>query len=534
MASFPSDVMRPLHAAVLFLSAYTTSGQEPLKILRTAPTDEAAPTSVVTVTFDRPVAGSLDRTVDPKSILTIAPAVKGRLEWRDPVTIRFTPSAPLAANTQYTVTVAGTFAAMDGSRLERPYRFTFRVRGPRLLTGSPVSGNRHPKFVTPATRFELVYSAPADLERLAATAHLEFSGSCAGRRLIPLKPAGQRPITSKDSWEYKEAGGYQRDRLADSLRRVVSLTAEAPLPTACAGELVAQSILDAEGTSAYVRWPFQTYGPLRLLSAGWLSRPGAHCPTGPIKLEFSTPVRGASVVRRVSTKPTRSLAVRDTTEESATWILEAALKPRTEYAVVVDTTLTDIFGQRFTGNGVATFTTTGYAPAVEYAYGRMLVERAGYRTLAVRHVNVDTLVLTLAPVPDSLEGEVLRSYGWNFEELWAKLAPGASRLKLPVKGDADRPMVTGVRLPVYNVARPGNPTLTAIRVTSPRADTAHLEPWARRPTAIVQVTDLGVHARIGIDEGVVWVTGVGDGRPRSGADVTLYDGRGRIRATATT
>src|SRR5712691_7885714 len=317
MASFPSDVMRPLHAAVLFLSAYTTSGQEPLKILRTAPTDEAAPTSVVTVTFDRPVAGSLDRTVDPKAIFTIAPAVRGRLEWRDPVTIRFTPAAPLVSNIEYTVTVAGTFAAMDGSRLEAPYRFTFRVRGPHLLTASPVSGNRHPKFVTPATRFELVYSAPADLERLAATTHLEFNEACAGRRLIRLRPLDQRAISSKDSWEYKEAGGYQRDRSTDSLRRVVSLTPEGPLPTACAGELIAQSILDAEGTSAYVRWAFQTYGPLGLVEGGCLSRPGAHCPTGPIKLEFSTPVRGASVLRHVSTKPALSFAVRDSSEESA-------------------------------------------------------------------------------------------------------------------------------------------------------------------------------------------------------------------------
>src|SRR5881396_3873971 len=346
--------MRPLHAAVLFLSASTTSGPEPLKILRTAPADEATPTSVVTVTFDRPVAGSLDRTVDPKAIFTIAPAVKGRLEWRDPVTIRFTPAAPLASGIEYTVTVASTFAAMDGSRLEGPYRFTFRVRGPRLLTGSPVSGTRHPKFVTPATRFELVYSTPTDLERLAETTHLEFNGSCAGRRSIRLKPADQRPITSKDSWEYKEAGGYQRDRSADSLRRVAWLTPDAPLPGACTGELVAQSILDREGTSAYVRWDFQTYGPLRLLNAGCPSRPGVppHCPTGPIALEFSTPVRGASVLRRVGTKPALSFAVRDTSEESATWVLEAALKPRTEYTVAVDTTITDIFGQRFTGNGV--------------------------------------------------------------------------------------------------------------------------------------------------------------------------------------
>ena len=338
----------------------------------------------------------------------------------------------------------------------------------------------------------------------------------------------QRAVSSKDSWEYKEAGGYQRDRTTDSLRRVVALTPEALLPGACAGELVAQTILDAEGTSAFVRWDFQTYGPLRLLSAGCLSRPGALCPTGPIKLEFGTPVRGASVLRHVSTKPALSFAVSDTSEESATWILEAALKPRTAYTVGVDTTLTDIFGQRFTGNGVATFTTTGYAPAVEYAYGRMLVERTGYRTLAVRHVNVDTLVVTLAPVPDSLEGVVLRSYGWNFEELWAKLASGATTRKVPVKGDADRPMVTGVRIPAYNAARPGNPTLTAIRVTSPRADTVRRESRVQRqPTAIVQVTDLGVHARIGVEQAVVWVTGVSDGRPRAGARVTLYDSRGR-------
>src|SRR5207247_9439729 len=125
------DVMRSLHAAVLFLSAYATSGPEPLKVLRTAPADEAAPTSVVSVTFDRPVAGSLDRTVDPKAIFTIAPAVKGRLEWRDPVTIRFTPAAPLASGIEYTVTVASTFAAMHRSPLEAPYPFPVRVRGPR-------------------------------------------------------------------------------------------------------------------------------------------------------------------------------------------------------------------------------------------------------------------------------------------------------------------------------------------------------------------------------------------------------------------
>ena len=49
--------------------------------------------------------------------------MSGAFDWRDPVTLRFRPAAPLAPNASYTVTVANTFAAMDGSRLREPYSF---------------------------------------------------------------------------------------------------------------------------------------------------------------------------------------------------------------------------------------------------------------------------------------------------------------------------------------------------------------------------------------------------------------------------
>ena len=39
-----------------------------LQVLRVTPGDEAAPTTIVAITFDRPVAGSLDRTVDPATM----------------------------------------------------------------------------------------------------------------------------------------------------------------------------------------------------------------------------------------------------------------------------------------------------------------------------------------------------------------------------------------------------------------------------------------------------------------------------------
>jgi hypothetical protein len=71
--------MRSLHIAALFVAGLAASGAPVLKVLRVAPTDDADPTSVVMVTFDRPVAGSLDRSVDPQSIFTIAPGVKGKV-----------------------------------------------------------------------------------------------------------------------------------------------------------------------------------------------------------------------------------------------------------------------------------------------------------------------------------------------------------------------------------------------------------------------------------------------------------------------
>src|SRR2546428_13841568 len=122
--------MRALSAVVtLAISGLVVSASIRLRVLGVTPTDRAAATTIVAVTFDRPVAGSLDASVDPKRIFTITPAVAGRAEWRDPITLRFTPAAPLSPATEYTVTVGNDFAAMDGTRLEKPYSFTFRVHG---------------------------------------------------------------------------------------------------------------------------------------------------------------------------------------------------------------------------------------------------------------------------------------------------------------------------------------------------------------------------------------------------------------------
>jgi uncharacterized protein YfaS (alpha-2-macroglobulin family) len=501
-----------------------------LRVLRVTPAGEAAPTTGVTVTFDRPVAGSLDRSVNPRAIFSIAPAVAGTVDWRDPVTLRFRPTAPLAPNTGYTVTVADAFTAMDGSRLRGPYSFSFRVRGPRVLAGSPVGPFGGSRYLPPDARFDLVVDAPVDSAAVTAAVYLEFDRLCVRPGAVRLSLEGQRPITADDRWEFREAGGWDRDRAADPLRRVVRLAPRAPLPPGCKGELVLPAAFDARGGAQPQRWTFATHGDFRLLRAGcgWNA---AFCPTGPIVLTFSTPVRGAEVRRHVALRPAVKYELGDTADVRAEWALEADLAPRKAYAVVADPGLTDDFGQALSGNPVTTAVTTGYAPAVTYASGRAVVERKGAGTFALSFVNVDTLEVVTAPVPDSLEAAFLARSEWSWNDLWPALLPKARRARLPVASVRDRVRIYGVKLAAPVWRRPGTPTLVAVQVTSPRLDSLSRR---QRPIALLQVTDLGVHARVGSEEGVVWVTGAGDGRPRAGAAVALHDAKGRVLAKAVT
>jgi uncharacterized protein YfaS (alpha-2-macroglobulin family) len=516
-------------AAVVALS-YAAEPPAALQVLSSSPNVEAPPTALVQVIFDRPVAGSLDRTVDPAAIFRIEPMVPGRAEWRDPVTLRFRPDDPLPAGKRFTVTIANTFTAMDGSALTEPYTYTFSVSGPVLLGGLPVSAQEHPRFLTPEATFELVYSSPVDASALKGLAYLDFDQNCREPGIIRLVARDQRVISEKDPWQYREAGGWERDRASDPLRRVLTMVPERPLPFACAGQLVTPTAVDPEGTKPFVRWRFETYGPFRVAEA--TCGAGQNCPTGGVQLRFSTPVRGSEVLRRVSLLPAAEFSISDTTEETDTWYLEAELKPRTGYAVVADTAMRDIFGQRLTGNPAAGFRTTGFAPLVDHDYGRMTVERVGFHTLAVKHVNVDTLVVTIAPVPDAFIPAMLQYNRWNRDDSsLAQVLKGAVTTRVPVNSERDRVRIYGARLPVYNLARPGAPLLQLVKVTSPSLS----QEWqANQPYAVVQVTDLAVHARIGLSSGVVWVTGVSDGQPRSGATVTLYDVNGKVRATART
>src|ERR1041384_3534171 len=195
-----SAPMRLALAVTVGAAVVSTDGA--LKVLRVSPQNAAESTDDITVTFDRPIAAGLDSTVDPKAFFAITPRVMGKLEWRDPVTIRLHPAAPLPAGVTYTVKIANTFKAMDGSQLDAPYSFSFRVRGPKILDASPVNQWSSPLYLTPGTHFTLLVSAPANLSLLAGLMSADV-GRCVRGKTIPLRPLTQRRIGKQDErWRY--------------------------------------------------------------------------------------------------------------------------------------------------------------------------------------------------------------------------------------------------------------------------------------------------------------------------------------------
>jgi uncharacterized protein YfaS (alpha-2-macroglobulin family) len=524
-----------LLVAVLGLSGFfalrSTRASEPpgreLGILRTAPDDPAEPGEIVTVTFDRPVAGGLDETVSAASIFSISPSVEGRVEWRDPVTLRFTPAAPLVPGTTYRVRIADGFAAMDGARLAEPYTFTFRVSRARVLTGDPVSPHAYNRYVTREPAFRILLSSPADADALARATRIEPGPGCAMARPMGLRAVEQRRMGNDDPQMFAYAGATGADSAFD-LRRVVVLAPERPLPPACPATLVLPASMDSVGGTP-LRWLFSTYGPLAVERAGCPQAGGCHY--GPAEVVFSTPVSGAEVLRRVHLSGGTRFNVGDTAQTSDSWVLEGRLLPRHAYTVTVDAGTTDVFGQRLARASVTPFRTPGVPPSVVYPHGKMIVEREGFRTLAVQHVNVDTLQVSVAAVPRSME-KLFLGQGWGgWGEAWRRLAPTAARRRVPLHARRDVSAVTGIRLPATDATAPRRGTLLAVRVTGRGVAAADGE---GAPLALVQVTDLAVHARVGVDQGSVWVTGVSDGRPRAGVAVVLHDTAGLPRATGRT
>ena len=112
-----------------------------------------------------------------------------------------------------------------------------------------------------------------------------------------------------------------------------------------------------------------------------------------------------------------------------------ALKPNTRYAITVDATLTDKFGQRLAAARVGEFGTGDGTPRLDIETGAWVVEsaRGSYAAWAR---NLTGLEIDVAAIPDAKVSELSRQLNWWDEEPvdLSKVGLRATHAKLPIKG----------------------------------------------------------------------------------------------------
>ena len=528
-------------AAVVGLARGATA-QETLHVMRHAPADTASPSSIITITFDRPIAGALDDSSDAARFVHVTPIVAFAAHWRDPVTIRLIPREPLEPGREYVVDVDPRIRGEDRSRLAAPYRFSFRIKGPRLVAKN--FGNYYePEILAPEPRLLLLYSAPVDVGRLGSGTRVELSGAgCRDTMSIRLKVVAQRPVTPTDPYPFQPGAQVPRDTIAARFARVVELQPASQLPFDCDGRVVVPTTNDDAKYGHEERYRIRTARTFRVtrLDCGgpW------QCAPTDIAVIFSTSVPRANAARFIQLDGKPVVLANPNAAAGDSWPLRTDLRPRTAYMIRVDSSMEDIYGRRITGDREWRFETADFAPAIQHARGNVVAATSGSHTFPVRSINTQFIRVIAQRVPDSLRVAISASSGgMDWSRLLRGTAAETTTVELPDRLNVDT--TTEVPLPRLALA-PDHPLVVVrleiaqplpeaiparVATESHRYTLQRFNPatyyWSPDPLT-VQVTDLAVTARLaGETEGSALVTSLTDGRPRPGVTVTQIDATGR-------
>lgn len=186
--------------AVLLVLAPALAAQDTLRVRQILPAGELRPASVITVTFNRPLAGTLERLRDPATVVRLVPMIAARFEWRDPATIRVIPVAPLPPGSSLSITI-DTLTSADGARLTTSWSHAFTVRSPAVVRTFPPLGVNQRPMLDPSGRILLRLSGEIDTLEFARTA-----------RLVASSPSGCRALDTASIDAYLSPEALESDR----------------------------------------------------------------------------------------------------------------------------------------------------------------------------------------------------------------------------------------------------------------------------------------------------------------------------------
>jgi uncharacterized protein YfaS (alpha-2-macroglobulin family) len=451
----------------------------------------------VDILFDKPLGtGHVDEILDPPPA-TVEPALGGAWKWKDTNALRFQPSGGFPVASEYKIALIPERLLQEGQVFSGDTEVT--VRTDQFLVES-VDLTEEPALAGKAKVFfrgEIHFNYPVNPEVLAPKIHL-------------VDPSLSQPVkvTLETTWEEQaitfRTDAVQKQKDERKLRLVIAADLTPASGNVPLGEEYGQEIPLGSSTTLAV-WGFE-------------AQPGVREST--IKVRFSSPISAGVAEPYVKLAPAVPVHL---SAERNELMISGELKPGTTYKLTVAKGMPATDDAVLREDYEADVAIPDLEAAVDFQSQGMFLAASGNHTVAIQNVNAPKAHLTIDRIYRNnlfflfQYGGFFNEQGY-FGEVEHALGDRLKEVTLNLGGRKNEPKVTPLTLDRYvDTKEPG-----LYRVSIGKPDDYEAEQrW-------LLLTDLGLVAKRGPGEILVWVSSVRDLAAVEGAQVTLVSDQNQV------
>jgi hypothetical protein len=493
----------------LTLGAPDPKSAGPVEVVRFSPEGDVPIAPNLSVTFSQPMVAVSSQDEAAQFVpVKLSPQPAGKWRWIGTKTLLFEPDVRFPMATQYAVSVAAGTKSANGGALAAAKTWTFTTPAPTVKTFYPVQSSVQKRDALMFAEFDQRINPAAILEATKVT-----SGGVEIRTRLATKEEIEADVTVKNAVGRAEKDRWLAFRAVDvNGDPKLALPADAQITVA-----VGPGAPSAEGprtTSQTQRFPFRTYGPLRLVKSQCNYNPSAPCrPNDNWSIEFNNPLDAkafdAAQLRVEPANDQLKMSIYGNTISVAGY-----KQPNTTYRVTIAATLRDSFEQTLGGEQTVGFKVGPSEPSMGLSgRGFVVLDPAGPRQVSLYSMNYQTVKVSLYAV-DPSDWTPYQAYrrlrSRNDAAARSARPPGRLVLTRQIELKAQNEM-TETMINLDPALKDGlGQVIVEIEAITPARNTysGALITW-------VQSTKIGLDAFVDNDELVGWATSLADGAPLS-------------------
>lgn len=483
------------------------SGGEPVSVLDVSFDREQLRS--FTIVFDHPLGEERVGEILGRDPATLKPSLGGSWRWQGANVLRFEATDRLAMATEYQIVLIPERILRPGQMLKGKTDFTLRTDEFKVEKvevseePAPVSQGKHLVVIRGNARFNYPVNPSVLVTKM---------------RLIDPLRGEQEPIPLELETTYRGQVVGFRSKPVEKRKEGREL------------KLIILSDLRPEGGNIPLAADWVQTIPLgsaEKLEVRGVS-PLSSDPESTVRVRFSSPVNSETASKYLTIMPTVKYRL---SAEGTELILTGGVRPGEQYELVIAQGLPASDEAVLPQEYKTSIAMPNLEPSVVFQSQGMFLSASGYRAVALKSVNLSEAQLAIDRVYRNNLFFLFDQYGSPYGEddyydstLSHALGDRVVTKTISLGGERNQTVVTPLSLDSY--FHEENPGLYRVSVT--RSDSS------RGATRWLLLTDLGIVAKQGNDEFLVWVSSFANLSPVEGAEVRLLSDQNQIIATGKT